>query len=1714
MNMFKRLLSTALIAVMLAGSIPFESRAAEPETISVAMETSEESIEEITSEDITVVESESETETVHETESETETLSILPTVSTESVYDANLVKAIHIRNKWIELYKDAKEELENITSSKDVFGVVYLADSYDLREDANEKSRKVVTLYSGQTVFINSIGVDADLTPFEEVEQETYTVESVSEEITTEESETDSDVIGETETATESETVTGTVVDTNFSDDIKGYDDLTDEDIEDARFYLRNVQKVMFYVTAYVGETEYRGYIDPKNIACSDELLLQWKEKYAALFTIPGAPSRLMGIDYSDVNKFPISYQVKLRALKSKHPNWIFVPMNTGMNWSDCVTKQLGWSGGSPYSEVASSAPAAYKGQSMGSGWYAATRPAVEYYMDPRNFMGDQSIFMFEQEAFNESYHTVSALTSFLSGTYFGGVAENGLTYAQIIFNTGKAQKISPFYLASRIISEQGASGSQMVYGTYSGYQGYFNHFNVGASGTGTTALVNGLSYAKSHGWNTRQKSIEGGAATYGNGYIKKGQDTIYLQKFDLVTGRMHQYMQALHAPYNDALSMHKLYSQTNSVDSAFVFKIPVYNNMPNSGVSYSLSPTTITMKKGETKQVTLKANGQDITTKLNDGNFRDWNQGDEDIAKVNGSGLITATGAGTTVIRLTVDKGDPDYKATFNINVAVEDPITNIDYKHDSMLLYSPDSASGSTEPTEGVVSIVENPIANSDSYVPQWSISDPNVATITPSADGKSATVTAKQGGLAEITVKATIPKSTYAKARTIYPYEADGKTIKTIKLYVRKPLRSLAVTPTTANLNAGEKQKLRITYSPLDTTDSLDMIWTSSDSNKAEVVNDCIVAKSTGTVTLTGTINEPLSEYYLGGTDTKATDDITTTSCTTTISNYRLTFNDTSDNNVYSPITNYASMPLGYGVPMAESVAAGDSVWNQSDHVDGTGKVSANFMGWYTEKGGRGRLITADTIVTQTLLEGIASGGTLNLYSYYEPASEEQEMAVKPLGTYEYTGYAICPEVKVYSNGRLLTEGVDYDLKYKNNVEIAALPADPNNPSFLESLSCPRVVVIGRGEYADVDSITSYFAIVGKNIADSDVTIEDFEIEYDGKAKKYAPVVKWGNDTLKYRRDYTVTYIETGDDAYKELGTYAVKVEGKGNYTGEKYYYITITKHIMIDNVTLTYGDAKSGYNSYYKTAYTGNAIMPKISASYKGRVLSILPIGDTSGKKADIVYSFENNVSAGTADIILEGTTDGNVRGKRTEHFTISGTDIKNMTISGIANQTYSGEPVYIDGYMLRDKSRGNAVLTEGVDYYVVYTNNKMPGVASITFVGMGRYSGSVMRGFTIYDNRLSERTVISGITSQYYSSYIAGGIHTTYVLRDKLENNRLMTEGVDYTVGYANNTSVGRATVIFTGIGKYRGTIAVDFDIIDPNDSDSKTEFYTQYGNEIIGLFGGVVGAGTKGGQLTQPEKEYADSSYEATVAGNTSDMRLVESIMKSSDESAVMIRNELAGKKVLCIGDSNTEIWGGLTEQTVYSGVLNQTLGCTVINCGEGGRTYTGEMPLADAAALTNVERMYMSIGPDVDVITIEAGVNDSYVGNKSPLGRPGDGNSHTFCGALANYISALKAKWPSAKIVICTPARTSSVTTYKLSGQRALDEYVNAMLAVAKNTGCEVIDYYGSNLLNSYDSNVYKAYMRDDVHMNINGQRVYGQHMAAELLKIMGYVE
>ena len=307
--------------------------------------------------------------------------------------------------------------------------------------------------------------------------------------------------------------------------------------------------------------------------------------------------------DISGINnsKYP-GIKSMIQSLQSKYPNWNFKILYTGLDWSEVIANEYTGHGTSPKNLVQKAtnyqgqwicAICGEKGYDNGS-WRCCSEQAIKYMMDPRNSLNASDIFQFEELTYTEC--TTSALKVATKGTFLSG-------HESAILKTAKSNNVNAYYIVARLIQEQGSDGTVLTSGAgYNGqYSGYYNAFNIAASGNSTSEiLTNALAYAKKQEWTSLDKSISGGISFLASEYIAKGQNTLYLQKFNVTSYSTysHQYMQNVMAAQSEGTSLRKTYQSMNAYDTAHTFIIPVYENMPTSACARpdtSIANTTST---------------------------------------------------------------------------------------------------------------------------------------------------------------------------------------------------------------------------------------------------------------------------------------------------------------------------------------------------------------------------------------------------------------------------------------------------------------------------------------------------------------------------------------------------------------------------------------------------------------------------------------------------------------------------------------------------------------------------------------------------------------------------------------------------------------------------------------------------------------------------------------------------------------------------------------------------------------------------------------------------------------------------------------------------------------------------------------------------------------------------------------------------------------
>ncbi|MBO4399611.1 MAG: SH3 domain-containing protein [Lachnospiraceae bacterium] len=278
--------------------------------------------------------------------------------------------------------------------------------------------------------------------------------------------------------------------------------------------------------------------------------------------------------------------------------------------------------------------------------WVAANRTITAYFMDPRNFLAESELFQFECQSFDENVHTLDRVQGLLEGTFMSGnipgeykwksqkvnrdakgkitsidteeVLSGGtpLTYAEVFLESARISGVSPDMLVARVIQEMGTAGNSLIIsGNHKTYPGLYNYYDFDTYADGVTdAITKGLFFASRSAdvaktaanylstaketcrpWNRRWKALYGGAILIGRDYISKGQDTLYYQKFNVSSEHYyslysHQYMTNIQAPANESRTM---WAACKDKETAMLFKIPVYNNMPAERAAYPASAST-----------------------------------------------------------------------------------------------------------------------------------------------------------------------------------------------------------------------------------------------------------------------------------------------------------------------------------------------------------------------------------------------------------------------------------------------------------------------------------------------------------------------------------------------------------------------------------------------------------------------------------------------------------------------------------------------------------------------------------------------------------------------------------------------------------------------------------------------------------------------------------------------------------------------------------------------------------------------------------------------------------------------------------------------------------------------------------------------------------------------------------------------------------------
>ena len=238
--------------------------------------------------------------------------------------------------------------------------------------------------------------------------------------------------------------------------------------------------------------------------------------------------------------------------------------------------------------------------------------------------------------------------------------------------------------------------------------------------------------------------------------------------------------------------------------------------------------------------------------------------------------------------------------------------------------------------------------------------------------------------------------------------------------------------------------------------------------------------------------------------------------------------------------------------------------------------------------------------------------------------------------------YSGKENKPKVSsVTVDGKKLTESVDYEVSYYNNIEAGEA----------------KVRIIGINGYKGVREVP--FKISSFPLTDDMVSSIDTQIYNAGYVYPSITVTN-GTKVLTQNNDYTINYTNNN-----KVGTATATIIGKLNYTGSVYKTFNILPCTLEESMM----------SDIEPQTYTGKSITPSVKVKYKNKTLV---------KGTDYTVSYGENINIGTGTVKVIGQ--GNYTGSFTKQFVIKKSEYYTITANAQlgGSITPSGEVSVAEG----------------------------------------------------------------------------------------------------------------------------------------------------------------------------------------------------------------------------------------------------------------------------------------------------------------------------------------------------------------------------------------------------------------------------------------------
>ena len=336
------------------------------------------------------------------------------------------------------------------------------------------------------------------------------------------------------------------------------------------------------------------------------------------------------------------------------------------------------------------------------------------------------------------------------------------------------------------------------------------------------------------------------------------------------------------------------------------------------------------------------------------------------------------------------------------------------------------------------------------------------------------------------------------------------------------------------------------------------------------------------------------------------------------------------------------------------------------------------------------------TATVTITATD-SGNLSGSTSKSFTIAKRPLSECDIILSTSGydmsgsAYKYEAGEIRPVVTVrIKNNTVPIE--NYTVTYSNNINVGT-----------------ATVTVTATDGGNLSGSTSEnFTIVKRPLSECNISLSASGYDMSGDSYKYiagtikpAVVVRINNNIVP-ASNYTVTY---SNNVNVGTATVTITATDSGNLSGSASRTFTIVKRPLSEcEISLS----TSGYDmsgSSYK--YQVTAITPTV----------IVKIGNNIVPASNYTVTYSNNVNAGTANISITATTNGNLSGNRSVSFTIAKRPVGECSVT--ISQTsfiFTGQEIRPD---VTVRIHGNVVPES--NYTVEYSNNINVGKGSLWIV---------------------------------------------------------------------------------------------------------------------------------------------------------------------------------------------------------------------------------------------------------------------------------------------------------------------------------------------------------------------------------------------------------